>query len=107
LGLPGVVDEHAAGIREVDQDWPLISEALHSAMDNLAHMRVDEGKSMAADLKANCRAVAAELDHIGRRAPLTVDAYRNRLKHTWRPAGNNNPLQRLLLAVARRRLKVA
>ena len=38
---------------------------------------------------------------------LHFDAYRNRLKHTWRPAGNNNPLQRLLLAVARRRLKVA
>jgi molybdopterin/thiamine biosynthesis adenylyltransferase len=38
---------------------------------------------------------------------LHFDAYRNRLKHTWRPGGNNNPLQRLLLAVARRRLKVA
>jgi len=34
---------------------------------------------------------------------LHFDAYRNRLKRTWRPMGNRNPLQRLLLAVARRR----
>lgn len=32
------------------------------------------------------------------------DAYRQRLARTWRPGGNRNPLQRLLLAIARRRL---
>jgi molybdopterin/thiamine biosynthesis adenylyltransferase len=32
------------------------------------------------------------------------DAYRNRLAHTWRPWGNANPIQRLLIAVARRQL---
>ncbi len=36
---------------------------------------------------------------------LHFDAYRNRLRHTWRPGGNANPLQRLLLAVAGRRLR--
>ena len=36
---------------------------------------------------------------------LHFDAYRNRLKQTWRPGGNHNPLQRALLAVARRRLR--
>lgn len=30
------------------------------------------------------------------------DAYRNRLVHTWRPRGNNNPIQRLGLAFVRR-----
>lgn len=35
---------------------------------------------------------------------LHFDAYRNRLKRTWRPGGHRNPLQRALLAVARRRL---
>lgn len=35
---------------------------------------------------------------------LHFDAYRNRLATTWRPGGNRNPLQRLGLAVARRRL---
>lgn len=35
---------------------------------------------------------------------LHFDAYRNRLATTWRPGGNRNPLQRLGLAIARRRL---
>ena len=34
---------------------------------------------------------------------LHFDAYRNKLVRTWRPGGNDNPLQRLLLSVARRR----
>lgn len=36
---------------------------------------------------------------------LHFDAYRNRLRRTWRPGGHRNPLQRLLLAIARRRLR--
>lgn len=35
---------------------------------------------------------------------LQFDAYRNRLVKTWRPGGNRNPLQRIAIAVARRRL---
>ena len=35
---------------------------------------------------------------------LHYDAYRNRLKRTWRPMGNANPLQQLALAIARWRL---
>lgn len=37
---------------------------------------------------------------------LHFDAYCNKLSHTWRPGGMNNPLQRLLLGIARRRLAV-
>nr|AEQ20546.1 ThiF/MoeB/HesA family E1-like protein [uncultured bacterium CSLC3] len=32
------------------------------------------------------------------------DAYRGKLVKTWRPGGNNNPIQRLALAIARRQL---
>jgi molybdopterin/thiamine biosynthesis adenylyltransferase len=32
------------------------------------------------------------------------DAYRNRFVRTWRPGGSNNPLQRLIRAIAKRRL---
>lgn len=35
---------------------------------------------------------------------LQFDAYRNRFKHTWRPCGNDNPLQRFTLSMARRQL---
>lgn len=40
-------------------------------------------------------------------AGLHFDAFRNRLKHTWRPGGNHHPLQRLLLALVKRRLRTA
>ncbi|WP_374480071.1 ThiF family adenylyltransferase [Zoogloea sp.] len=33
------------------------------------------------------------------------DAYRNRYVKTWRPGGNNNPIQRIGLAIARRQLR--
>jgi hypothetical protein len=33
---------------------------------------------------------------------LHFDAYRGKLVKTWRPGGNNNPIQRLALAIARR-----
>jgi len=36
---------------------------------------------------------------------IQFDAYRNKLVHTWRPGGNNHPLQRLILAIARRQFK--
>ena len=35
---------------------------------------------------------------------LHFDAYRAKLTKTWRPGGNNNPIQRLALAIARRML---
>lgn len=38
---------------------------------------------------------------------LHFDAYRNRLKRTWRPGGHRNPMQRLLMSIAQRRLRSA
>jgi hypothetical protein len=38
---------------------------------------------------------------------LHFDAFRNRLRRTWRPGGHNNPMQRLLLRIAKRRLRTA
>jgi molybdopterin/thiamine biosynthesis adenylyltransferase len=39
-------------------------------------------------------------------APWTIhfDAYRNKYIRSWRPAGNRNPLQRLMISIIRRRL---
>jgi molybdopterin/thiamine biosynthesis adenylyltransferase len=36
---------------------------------------------------------------------LHFDAYRNRFKRTWRPGGHRNPMQRMLLSIAQRRLR--
>lgn len=35
---------------------------------------------------------------------IHFDAYRNKLVHTWRPGGNNNPLQRMVISIAKRQL---
>jgi len=35
---------------------------------------------------------------------LHFDAYRSKMVTTWRPGGNRNPIQRAMLAFARRRL---
>ena len=32
------------------------------------------------------------------------DAYRNKYVRTWRPGGNRNPIQRLMISIIRRRL---
>ncbi|WP_280156258.1 ThiF family adenylyltransferase [Piscinibacter sp. XHJ-5] len=36
---------------------------------------------------------------------LHFDAYKNRLRRTWRPGGHRNPMQKLLLSIAQRRLQ--
>jgi sulfur-carrier protein adenylyltransferase/sulfurtransferase len=35
---------------------------------------------------------------------IHFDAYRNKLARTWRPGGNRNPVQRLIIRIARRQL---
>ncbi|MHC4402463.1 MAG: YicC/YloC family endoribonuclease [Planctomycetota bacterium] len=80
LLLPGVVGDEAARFVDAADHWPLIREALGAAMAKLRRMREAEGQAMAADLEANCRAIAAGLDETQRRAPLVVEAYRSRLE---------------------------
>ena len=80
LALPGVVDERFALAKDPAEDWPLIGATLEAALANLARMRSDEGRAMAADLTANCRVIAARLDQLARRAPLVADGYRQRLQ---------------------------
>src|SRR4051812_39985448 len=70
LTLPGVVIEQRASGSDAAEVWPVIQETLEAAMANLAKMRVEEGRNMANDLRANCRLVAGELKEIARRAPL-------------------------------------
>jgi uncharacterized protein (TIGR00255 family) len=80
LALPGVVREPTAGLELIEEQWPLIESVLAAALKNLDQMRSDEGRSMAADLTDNARAIAKELTAIERRAPQVVDAYRGRLQ---------------------------
>lgn len=79
LALPGAVVENPNRTSDATAQWPLIKKTLLAAMQNLAKMRVDEGRAMAADLRTNCGVVLSELTKIEARAPLVVDAYRKRL----------------------------
>lgn len=66
---------------------------------------------MACDLCAGVMGTAALKVLLGRgplkAAPwaMQFDAYQQRLRFTWRPFGNDNPLQRLLLTLVRSKLK--
>jgi uncharacterized protein (TIGR00255 family) len=80
LPLPGVVDETCGGLLDIEADWPVIGGTVQAALDNLARMRTDEGRAMAADLKVNCQVVAEGLKLIEQRSPLVVAAYRARLE---------------------------
>lgn len=74
-----------------------------------------EGPStpMACDFCAGVAATQALKVMLGRgkivAAPygLHFDAYRNKYKKTWRPGGNNNPIQRLLIRFVKMKLKMA
>lgn len=79
LPLPGVVDDASVQTVDAAADWPIIQRTLQAALANLGQMRAKEGEAMGVDLTANCRAVAASLDQIERRAPLVVEDYRTRL----------------------------
>ncbi len=79
LLLPGVANEQAGHSADAASDWPVIGPVLEQAIEGLERMRAEEGRAMAADLRANCRAIAAALDAIAERAPLVVESYRARL----------------------------
>jgi uncharacterized protein (TIGR00255 family) len=79
LTLPGVVHEPTAEFEELESQWPKIERVIQAALAELSKMRLEEGRSMAADLTANLRAIAAELAKIEIRAPLVVEGYRGRL----------------------------
>jgi len=79
LSLPGVVNDSLDTAVDAAAVWPVISQALEKAMQNLSQMRAEEGRAMAVDLEENCRMAAASLDQVRHRAPQVVDAYRMRL----------------------------
>ncbi len=79
LPLEGVVYEQSTILHDAEADWPVIGRTLEAALEHLGRMRAEEGQAMAADLAANCRAVAASLEHVESRSPQAVEDYRARL----------------------------
>ncbi|NQT16370.1 MAG: YicC family protein [Planctomycetes bacterium] len=80
LLLPGAVSEDPSSSINADDHWPAIRGTLKTAIDSLQAMRAEEGRTMAADLAANCRLATAGLDAVAGRAPRVVEAHRTRLQ---------------------------
>jgi uncharacterized protein (TIGR00255 family) len=92
LGIPGEVTlELLASQRDLfepvgeeagtpEADWPEIQEALEGAMNGLAEMRRNEGKSLEAALLGHLDLVEATVATINARAPEVVRGYQNRLE---------------------------
>lgn len=86
LALPGVVEDTLYRTADALHEWPLIRPSVEQALANLTKMRGEEGKAMAADLRANCAAIALELTAVEARAPQVVDGYRSRLEERLKKA---------------------
>jgi uncharacterized protein (TIGR00255 family) len=79
LALPGVVNDQPALRTDAERDWPLIQRTLSEALEGLTRMRVEEGRAMATDLRAQREAIARHVEEIEARAPRVVQSYRDRL----------------------------
>jgi uncharacterized protein (TIGR00255 family) len=79
LALPGVIREVDSVSNFAETAWPAVRLTLQEALARLAQFRAEEGRAMAADMKANCELIATELDQVARRAPMLVENYRSRL----------------------------
>lgn len=80
LTLPGVVDERLGQDGDLQAEWPVVESAIDDALQNLQQMREEEGRAMAADLRANCLGIREELDQIEQQAPHVAENYRLRLR---------------------------
>lgn len=91
---------------------PALLHRRYLADPNRVDLRARKGPStvMACQLCAGVAATEALKILLGRgkvwAAPhgIQIDAYRNKLAHTWRPGGNRNPVNRLAIAIAKRML---
>jgi uncharacterized protein (TIGR00255 family) len=79
LALPGVVPEPGTGHFRIEEEWPILEQALDKAIDRLQAMRQEEGRAMADELLQHRDSIGAQLDHIRRRIPLITVAHRDRL----------------------------
>lgn len=79
LQLPGVLSEpDDAGI-DVEQEWQHVEPVLRRALAKFEDFRREEGRSMAEDLRTQCRTIHEQLQLVSARAPGVVTQYRDRI----------------------------
>ncbi len=80
LLLPGVMNPVVPGDELAEQIRRAVRTVTQEAVDKLNTMRLDEGKALEADLRANCRAILERIDKISQAAPRVVVEYQQKLK---------------------------
>lgn len=80
LGLPGVLLDEQADTAAAERLWPLVAEALDTALDRFDRMRGTEGSALAADMRGGCGEIARLCQVIEARVPEVVTAHRDRLR---------------------------
>lgn len=79
LALPGVVTENHAPRRDSGADVALALTLLGKALLQFHEFRVEEGRSMVADLQIQLKTISTELDQVAAVAPQTAGEHRNKL----------------------------
>ena len=78
LHLPGVTRE-PENVVAIDEEWPLVEEAVLQALDGLQVMRAAEGQAMAAELLRHRDYVSSRLEQVQAESGDSVEKYRDRL----------------------------
>jgi uncharacterized protein (TIGR00255 family) len=92
LALPGVVDEFHFESEKADHDWPEIATVVNEALSRLEAARTQEGRAMAIELSALCRAIDAELILIAERGPRVVQNIQKRMSERVQSLVHDNGL---------------
>jgi uncharacterized protein (TIGR00255 family) len=79
LDLPGVVVDRVVDNSVVERSWPIVARALDTALDALDDMRLAEGRTLAADLRATCGDIRDLAATVACRGPRVIEDHRRRL----------------------------
>lgn len=78
LGLPEVIPTEPAS--EDPEEWDLIESAIKVAIEKMLENRMEEGKSLSADLDLRVKGIRTELETIKEMAPKRMEIIRGRLE---------------------------
>jgi uncharacterized protein (TIGR00255 family) len=79
LALPGVVEDVRGPEVSADEDWPRIERVVGRALEALETSRAGEGRAMATELVALCKAIGEHLRAIAERGPAVVQSYHKKM----------------------------
>ncbi len=79
LALPGVSPDSVQSSTAVDEEWPVVEQALIDALRKLDVMRREEGRAMGEELLALHRIIGEQLDGVRQHLPAVMAEYRQRL----------------------------